>query len=257
MLERIDHNFDSASRLFVSGYWNKRQEDRYNWAAGASNATTEGAINGFEVTRGFDYRSNTGVTLGFTSTRSSALVFDLRGSWAKFDEYRQPSQTFDPASLGFSNSASALFGDYEYLPFVTFGGFSTTNSNSRIASLGSQRSDFGEGFDRPFTNISLTPTASWVTAAHSIRTGYELRHQRWEINSAPYGAGRYHFNGAYTRANNSATQNVLAQSWAQFLLGIPTTGTNTVATPGSTGSQFRSEERRVGKECRYGGTRKR
>ena len=71
VLGRIDHNFDSANRLFVSGYWNKRQEDRYNWAAGASNATAEGVINGFEVTRGFDYRSNTGVTMGFTSTRSS------------------------------------------------------------------------------------------------------------------------------------------------------------------------------------------
>ncbi|MGZ8867234.1 MAG: TonB-dependent receptor domain-containing protein, partial [Thermoanaerobaculia bacterium] len=38
--------------------------------------------------------------------------------------------------------------------------------------------------------------------------------------------------------NNSATQNILAQSWAQFLLGIPTTATNTVGTAGSTASQF-------------------
>jgi hypothetical protein len=238
VLGRIDHNFDSANRLFVSGYWNKRQEDRYNWAAGASNATAEGAINGFEVTRGFDYRSNTGVTLGFTSTRSSALVFDLRGSWAQFDEYRRPSQTFDPASLGFSSSASALFGDYEYLPFVTFGGFSTTNSNSRIASLGSQRSDWNEGFDRPFTNFSLAPTATWLWGTHSFRTGYDLRYRRWDITNEGYGAGRYHFAGTYTRANNAAPQNEIAQSWAQFLLGLPTTGTNTVAAAGSTASQF-------------------
>jgi len=75
VIGRIDHNFDSRNRLFLSGYWNKRQEDRYNWA--------EGPINGFEVTRGFDYRSNTGVTLGFTSTLSSALVFDLRGGFSR------------------------------------------------------------------------------------------------------------------------------------------------------------------------------
>jgi hypothetical protein len=238
VLGRIDHNFNSANRLFVSGYWNKRQEDRYNWAAGAANATAEGAINGFEVTRGFDYRSNTGVTLGFTSTRSSALVFDLRGSWAQFGEYRAPSQTFDPASLGFSGTTSGLFGDYQYLPFITFGGFSTTNSNSRIASLGSQRSDWNEGFNRPFTNLSLAPTVTWLWGAHSFRTGYDLRYRRWDITNEGYGAGRYHFAGTYTRANNAAPQNELAQSWAQFLLGLPTTGTNTVASPGGTSSQF-------------------
>ena len=237
-LVRGDHNFSGNQKLFLNGYWNKRQEDRYNWAKGAANATGEGEINGFLVTKGFDYRSNAGTTLGYTSMLDDRLMVDVIGAWSQFGEWRKPADEFDPASLGFSAETVRLMNGYKYLPFITFGGFSTTNSNSRIATLGSQRSDFGEGFDRPFTNISLTPTVSWITNAHSIRGGYELRHQRWEINSAPYGAGRYHFNGAYTRANNAAAQNVLAQSWAQFLLGIPTTGTNTVATAGSTGSQF-------------------
>lgn len=237
-LVRGDHNFTGSHKLFLNAYYNKREEDRYNWAKGAANATGEGEINGFLVTKGFDYRRNTGATLGYTSVVHDNMMVDVIGGWSQFGEWRQPADEIDPASLGFSPEVAALFGDYKYLPFITFGGFSTTNANSRIASLGAQRSDFGQGFDRPFTNISLTPTVSWVTNAHSIRTGYELRNQRWQINSAPYGAGRYHFNGAYTRANNSAPQNVIAQSWAQFLLGIPTTGTNTVANPGSTASQF-------------------
>ena len=29
---RVDHNFTSNNRLYVTGYWNKREEDRYNWA---------------------------------------------------------------------------------------------------------------------------------------------------------------------------------------------------------------------------------
>ncbi|HEX6101190.1 MAG TPA: TonB-dependent receptor [Thermoanaerobaculia bacterium] len=237
-LLRGDHNFNGSNKLFLNAYWNKREEDRYNWAKGAANATGEGEIGGFLVTKGFDYRSNAGATLGYTSMLNSTLMVDVVGGWSQFGEWRQPADEFDPAELGFSQEVVTLMNGYKYLPFITFGGFSTTNSNSRIASLGSQRSDFGTGFDRPFTNISLTPTASWVMSGHSLRTGYELRHQRWEIDNAEYGAGRYHFNGAYTRANNSAATNVLAQSWAQFLLGLPTTGTNTVATPGSTGSQF-------------------
>ncbi len=237
-LLRGDHTITEAHKLFVNAYWNKREEDRYNWALGANNATGEGEINGFLVTKGFDYRSNTGATLGYTSMLNNSLMLDVIGAWSQFGEWRKPADEFDPAELGFSSEVVALMNGYKYLPFFTFGGFSTTNANSRIATLGSQRSDWGTGFDRPFTNISVTPTASFVTGRHSIRAGYELRNQRWKIDNAEYGAGRYHFNGAYTRANNSSPLNVLAQSWAQFLLGLPTTGTNTVATPGSTGSQF-------------------
>ncbi len=77
-----------------------------------------------------------------------------------------------------------------------------------------------------------------VWGDHSLRAGYDLRHRRWDIDNPAYGAGRFHFNGAYTRANNAAPLNEVAQSWAQFLLGLPTTGTGTPANPGSTSSQF-------------------
>jgi hypothetical protein len=239
VLARFDHNFSSENKLFLTAYWNKRQEDRYNWAKGASNATGEGAINGFEVTHGFDYRSNTGGILGFTSTISSTLLFDLRASFSRFGEWRRPAQEFDPASLGFAPATADLFGGYGYLPLFTFGSFSSgTNQNSTIASLGSQRSDYGEGFTRPFYNIAIAPTVTRLLGQHSFRVGYELRYRRWDITNAAYGAGRYHFNGAYTRANNSAPTNDPAQSFAQFLLGLPTTGTNTVANAGSTASQL-------------------
>ena len=156
------------------------------------------------MTKGFDYRSNTGATLGYTSTVSSNLVFDVRASFSKFGEWRQTGQEFDPATLGFAPEAVALMEGYQYLPFFTFGGFSTTNSNSRIATLGSQRADFGTGFSRPFYNFSFAPTVTRVWGDHSLRAGYDLRYRRWYIETPAYGAGRYHFNGAYTRANNAA-----------------------------------------------------
>jgi len=241
LLLRGDHNFNGSNKMFLNAYWNKRQEDRYNWALGAANATGEGEIGGVLVTKGFDYRSNKGATLGYTTLFHESLALDVIGAWSQFGEWREAGGEIDPASLGFSSQVVQLMNGYKYLPFMTFGGFSSTNANSRIASLGSQRSDFGEGFSRPFTNMSLTPTASWIMGQHSLRTGYELRDQRWDITSAPFGAGRYHFNGAYTRANNSAATNVIPQSWAQFLLGIPTTGTGTPATVSPSGccpSQF-------------------
>ena len=235
---RVDHNLNDSNKLFLSGYWNKRREDRYNWALGASNATGKGTINNFLVTSGFDNRSNTGATLGYTSVMGNSLVVDVRGAWSRFGEWRNVADTFDPTSLGFSSTAAQLMKDYQYLPFITFGGFSTTNSNSTIASLGSQRSDWGTGFNRPFTNISFFPTADYLWGEHSLRSGYELRNQRWNITVPAYGAGRYFFNGAYTRLNNSAPLNDPAQEWAQFLLGLPTVQSGTVASPGSNSSQF-------------------
>ncbi len=238
VVTRLDHSLNDSNRLFLTGYWNKRREDRYNWALGAANATGKGSINDFLVTTGYDFRSNTGATLGYTSLLNSSIALDVRGAWSRFGEWRNNGGGFDPASLGFSPAAQQLMKGYAYLPFITFGGFSTTNSNSTIASLGAQRSDWGTGFNRPFTNGSFIPTADWLWGEHAMRSGYELRNQRWNITNAPYGAGRYFFNGAYTRLNNSAPLNDQAQEWAQFLLGLPTVQTGTPANPGSNSSQF-------------------
>ena len=235
---RADHMLNDSNRLFLTGYWNKRREDRYNWALGASNATGKGEINNFLVTSGFDFRSNTGATLGYTSVIGSSLAFDVRGAWSRFGEWRDNADNLDPASLGFSPTAVQLMQGYKYLPFITFGGFSTTNANSTIASLGAMRSDFGTGFNRPFTNLSFIPTADWLWGEHSLKTGYELRRQRWNITNAGYAGGRFFFNGAYTRLNNSAPLNDQAQEWAQFLLGLPTVQTGTVASSGANSSQF-------------------
>ncbi|HYU26964.1 MAG TPA: TonB-dependent receptor [Thermoanaerobaculia bacterium] len=229
-LARFDHNLNDANRLFLTSYYNKRREDRYNWAGDP--------INDVNVTQGFDYRSNTGATLGYTSLMTSTTVLDVRGAWSRFGEYRRPAGSIDPATLGFSPAAAALLKDYPYLPFITFGGFSTTNSNSTIASIGSQRADWGTGFNRPFTNVSFLPTVDYLWGNHAFRSGYELRRQRWDITPAPYAAGRYFFNGAYTRLSNSAPLNDPAQEFAQFLLGLPTAQTGTVASPGSNASQF-------------------
>ncbi|HKV98555.1 MAG TPA: carboxypeptidase-like regulatory domain-containing protein [Vicinamibacterales bacterium] len=234
-LGRVDHNFTSANRMFVSTYYNKRQEDRYNWAQDASNATNNGQINGIAVTQGFDYRSNTGLSGGYTSTWSDTMLMDVRVSSTRFGEWRDPAQTIDPAKLGFSSTAVGLMNGYQYLPFFTFGSFSSTNSGSTISSLGAMRSDWNDGFARPMYTVSISPTLTKVWGEHTSRAGYEYRYQRWNIINDGYPAGRYLFNGAYTRLNNSASFNDRAQSWAQFLLGLPTTQTGTVATASISG----------------------
>jgi hypothetical protein len=235
---RIDHNYDSNNRFYGNTYWNTRQEDRYNWALGAENATGDGVIGGFGVTQGFDYRTNAAANAGYTSVVSPTMVVDVRASWARFGEYRNPGDEIDPATLGFSSSAVQAMSGYNYLPFLTFAQFSTTNSGSTIASLGSQRSDWGQGFDRPLQTWSVQPTFTKIWSAHTARAGYDYRWQGWNITTPGYPGGRFHFNGAYTRASNSAATNDPVQTFAQFLLGLPTAVTGGVALPGTTSSQF-------------------
>ena len=107
---RVDHNFTAANRLFVTDYWNKRQEDRYNWAQDASNATDGGVINGFAITKGFDYRSNTGVTGGYTSALSSTAPARRPRQLVAVRRVSRSGADFDPASLGFSPAALQLMG---------------------------------------------------------------------------------------------------------------------------------------------------
>jgi hypothetical protein len=235
---RIDHNITSSDRLFVTSYWNKRREDRYNWAQDAANATDNGVINGFAVTQGYDYRTNLGINGGYTSTLGSRTLLDARLSYSRFGEYRADAQNFDPSKLGFSQTALTLMNGYNYLPFITIGSFSSTNSGSTIASLGSMRSDWGTGFDRPMTTISFAPTLTRVLSAHTVRAGYDMRLQNWNVTQPGFPGGRFAFNGAYTRLNNSAALNDRGQSWAQFMLGLPTVASGNVATPGTASSQI-------------------
>jgi len=237
-LGRVDHNFNNSNRLFVSTYWNKRREDRYNWAQDAANATDGGAINGLFVAKGFDFRTNAGVSGGYTSTISPRLLLGVRASCARFGEWRQPAQNIDPAKLGFSQTALQVMNGYQYFPLFTFGSFSTTNANSTIASLGAQRSDWGPGFNRPLNTWAVSPTLTRVWGEHTARLGYDYRYQVWHITQAGFPGGRFQFNGAYTRASNAAALNDRGQSWAQFLLGLPTAATGAVATPSTQSSQF-------------------
>ncbi len=235
---RVDHNFNSSNRLYATGYWNKRQEDRYNWAQDAENATDGGIIGGIPITQGFDYRTNLGLTIGHTATISPTFLFDVRASGARFGEWRDPAGEIDPAAIGFSGTALDLMGGYKYLPHFTFGAFSTTNENSTIASLGARRSDWSTGFDRPMDTYSVQPTLTKIWGAHTARAGYDFRQQVWNITNEGYPGGRFAFTGAYTRLNNTAAANDRAQSWAQFLLGLPTAATGAVANPAGNISQF-------------------
>ena len=134
VLGRIDHNFDSNNKLFVTGYWNKRQEDRYNWALGAANATGEGVINGFEVTQRVRLPQQHGRDHGLhlhalEHAASSTCARPTRSSASA----ASPRRSSTPRRSASRRRRWRLMGDYQYLPFITFGGFSTDERRTRAS----------------------------------------------------------------------------------------------------------------------------
>ena len=101
---RIDHEWTSNQRTYGRFIRNFRREERYNFA---------GELNGVEITRGATDRFNFNYAVGHTAVLSPTTVLDLKGSWLRFNDDLFPLYTMDPASLGFSSSTAALFGDYQ------------------------------------------------------------------------------------------------------------------------------------------------
>ena len=220
-LLRLDHNFTPEQKLAFSGYWNKRQEDRYNWA---------GVQNDFAVSQGYDYRSNQGYTATYTNILTPNVIGDFRASYSKWGSWQTPAQNFDPATLGFNAATVSLFKGYTYMPR-----FDIASGGVTFATLGSQRSNYELGANQPLNNLSLAATGTWMLSSeHTLRGGYEMRSQKWMLRDDGYMAGRYNFTGAYTSASSSASTST-GQSLAQFLLGIPTSGGNSYIDVNSQG----------------------
>jgi hypothetical protein len=202
---RFDHAIGANQRLMARYTRNDRRESR--------NAQL-GTVNGIVPTGNFLFRKNDGVTVDHTWTQTNTSVWEFRGGWQQFREpnVRQHEGQFDPASLGFSPSVTALFGGANYFPFFDF----------------DTLSDIGDNLagNTTHTIYSFQPTYTKLIGDHSMRAGYDLRNYR-EFGANPgRQAGEYVMRNAnaFTRqTNSSAAQNF--QDLATFLTGFPTAGT--------------------------------
>jgi hypothetical protein len=209
---RIDHEFSQNHRTYGRFIRNFRREERFNFA---------GEINGVEITRGATDRFNFNYALGHTAVLSPTTVFDLKGSWLRFNDDLFPLYTIDPASLGFSGSAAAFFGDYQQMPLFSIES-GTATAAGRVARLGAQQSGFNSGRSQPFYNVQIAPTVTTTVGAHTFKIGYDWRQLRQAETNLGFKAGAFGFDGTYTRATSAATSQY-GQGIAAFMLGIPTT----------------------------------
>ena len=215
-LTRIDHRISANQSIFGKYYHSFNPEDRQDWA---------GEVNGFPITRGFEFRTNDGGNIDYTNAISPNMVFDIRVSLNRFVQERRPAELFDPATLGFAAASLQAMRGYQYLPRIMIRNLDATRPIR--STLGSTRSDWNEGRIRPFYMGSVQPTLTQVVDNHSLRYGYDLRILRENFSTDAYKGGQFFFDGTFTApaSNSSSTlRNVFGRDVAAFLLGIPTTG---------------------------------
>ncbi|HEY7059710.1 MAG TPA: carboxypeptidase regulatory-like domain-containing protein, partial [Vicinamibacterales bacterium] len=201
---RVDHTINQKQRFFARYTRNDRRESR--------NAIF-GDVNGVIPTGNYLFRKNDGITYDHTYTQSSTSLWDIRVGWQQFREpnVRQHEGLFDPSTLGFPSSVTALFGGANYFPHFDF----------------DTLSDIGDNLagNTTHTIYSLQPTYTRLLGQHSVRAGYDMRLYHEFGANAGRQAGDYLFrnNAAFTRQqDNSSSQNW--QDVATFLLGYPTSG---------------------------------
>ena len=202
-LTRIDHNFNQNNRIFAKVFYSKSSEDRYNFLETADS-----------ITQGFEYRTNKGGNLDYTTTLSSNFVLDIRTSYNSFVQERRPANPVSAATLGFT--ALDALTESNVGPRFDFTNYTT---------LGALRSDYNEGLNREFQLFSLQPTLTQIFGNHTIRYGYDYR-RLWETRvTNGYNAGQFLFTGTYTSPASNSNAATIAQTGreiAAFLLGIPT-----------------------------------
>lgn len=204
-LVRIDHNISSSTTMFGKFYHSRNTEDRYN-------LTMEPG----SIFQGFENRRNNGGNIGVTSTLSSNLILDVRGSFAMFKLRRFQVDQPTAKDLGFAGIPVERQG--YIFPRLNFTNFLT---------VGSLRSDYNDGRERPFDMFTLQPTLTQLWGNHTLKYGYDFRKLHETFDYQGNAAGSFTFSGTYTMPNslsNSTEQNRPGRDLASFLLGIPTSG---------------------------------
>jgi Carboxypeptidase regulatory-like domain len=212
-LTRIDHKISERQTVFGKYFRSFNPEDRYDWA---------GVVNGFPVTKGFEFRTNDGGNIDYTVTLSPTLVLDLRAGANRFSQERRPGAEFDPALLGFTGQALAVMRGYQYFPRFDIRTYDALRPVRSI--LGSNRADYDEGRLRPFQMGSFQPTVTQIFGNHATKYGYDFRVIRENSTRDGYKGGRFFFDGSFTtQASNPTTaqRNAYGRDVAAFLLGLP------------------------------------
>jgi hypothetical protein len=159
---------------------------------------------------------------------SPTLVGDLRLGLNRYDQYSfQPSQGYDPSALGFPSYIAAN-SPHLMMPLFTFSdGYAGNAATSSYY------------INQPYTTYQIFNSFTKVLGEHTIKFGGQALLQDFTNLNWLNSTGGYTFDaGSWVKATNSATNPTLGGSMAEFLLGLPTSGSLDIYSPAKDDSWY-------------------
>ncbi len=220
-LGRLDVNLSDRNRLTFDARHNYRAQNKNNFF-------------GNPATGNFLYRINQGAGLDDVYTITPTTVLDVRVNWTRYIEnHSAPADGVDPTSLGFPSYVDGT-AEFKMLPYVTF--------LSTSVAAGSRASYEPLGYNGDGTNFSDIFQAfgeiTKIHGNHTLKFGGDAREYRWSAYTFGNPSGTYAFTGTWTNDPALSNTNVFGQDLAQFLLGIPSSGSLDLNTQNTVQNKF-------------------
>ncbi|HUA62985.1 MAG TPA: carboxypeptidase-like regulatory domain-containing protein [Verrucomicrobiae bacterium] len=167
-----------------------------------------------------------GATIDDVHTFSATLVGDLRVGFTRYDAYyfqastgpwpdlATPAGGYNPTNLGFPSYIAANANVLQMPVFTSSDGYTLNGNNS------------GHYTNQPYNVYQAFNSYTKVIGGHTIKFGGEARLLDFTNINWANSTGTYTFDtGTWVKANSSnATAPTMGGSMAQFLLGLPTSG---------------------------------
>jgi hypothetical protein len=161
---------------------------------------------------------------------SPTLVGNLRVGFSRYRAfYDQSSIGFDPTTLGFPSYIAANATKTLMPVFTLNDGFFSSNPTTNM-----------HYSDQPYNIYQAFGSMTKILGAHTLKFGGEHRVMDFTNLSWSASTGSYTFdNGTWVKPDNSTSSSpTLGGSMAQFLLGLPTSGTYTINAPSKNDSLY-------------------
>lgn len=217
---RFDYSFNDYNKLYVEIH----RSEYFRTQGNIFNTILEGANV---------YTVHQGGVVDYIHTFSASTTLDARGSLTRtYNATTLPSQGFDPVQLGFPGYVDANATEL-IIPRIQF---SEPGGTTAVAgSLGNSSSNSGSlsttaGATTAFDTFQIFAELNHVQGRHSLKIGPDLRQEKYAKLTPGAPTGSFTVNNAWVNPG-SGTAIPYGGSIADFLLGLPSSGSQNIATP--------------------------
>jgi hypothetical protein len=204
---RGDVNISDSNKLTLVG-----RESFYEQVNGA-------LFNNIAYLNNYLYRASWGGMVDDMETFSPTMVGDFRIGFTRYDPYYgQASAGYNPTQLGFP-SYMASSSQHLMMPQFSFSDGYTGNTGGNYTNQPSNTYQFFNSYTK-------------VKGSHIIKFGGSIQLQDFSNISWANSTGQFTFDtGTWVKQTSNASAPSLGGSMAQFLLGLPTSGTYALTSP--------------------------